>query len=267
MRQELNTISKAVNLFAPISLEEMTGVKLMNRTDTKYVISLSQLNALLVYAAKHYRVQETLGERLIEYNTTYYDTPDWQMLRAHTTGRALRQKIRVRTYVSSNLTFIEIKNKKHGRTKKKRIATTAIPSGDLGVEAQAFVALHSHYPVSSLKPAVANTFRRITLVNNEMTERLTIDLDLTLSNLRSGSQVRLADTVVVEVKRDGRSHSPIIDWLSARNIRHCGFSKYCYGALLTDSSLPLGKMKPKMRHLIRLGLIPEPVSSWRHWAA
>lgn len=264
----LTSVADALNGFAPISLDEMGAVKLMNRTDTKFVINVTQLLRILDFARYYYKVQETLGERLIEYRTTYYDTADWRMLRAHTTGRKSRVKVRVRTYVGSNLTFIEVKRKNnHGRTKKKRIPVALPPSGALPPEALSFISASSPYAAETLSPAVGNVFRRVTLVNNEMTERLTIDLCLSLTNLRSGELVNLADTVIVEVKRGGRNFSHVVSWLHDHGVRKHGFSKYCYGALLSDSSLPLGVMKPKMHQLLRKGLIPAPVSSWRQWAA
>lgn len=246
----------------------MSSVKLMNRTDTKYVISLEQLTRLLHFAREFYKVQQTNGERLIAYQTTYFDTPDWQMLRAHTTGRKTRQKIRVRTYIGSELTFVEVKNKNNkGRTKKKRIEVTSDCHLSLNANASHYVSTHSHYQISLLSPAVRNEFKRITLVNNEMTERLTIDLDLSLINCRSLTEQHLSHTVIVEVKRDGRQHSHIVDWLNQEHIRKHGFSKYCYGALLTDGSLPIGMMKKKMRQLIKRHLIPLPLASLHNWAA
>lgn len=268
MRSEISYIADTVSAFRPITLEEMQGVRLMNRTDTKYVISLSQLAELLLFAKDHYMAQETLGERLIEYSTVYFDTDDWQMLRAHVSGRKTRQKVRARTYVGSKLTFVEIKKKdNHGRTRKKRIKVDEMPVAAFTPDEAEFVTSNSAFQALSLKPAVANNFRRITLVNNEMSERLTIDLDLHLLNLRNNEEARLAQTVIVEVKRDGRASSHIIDWLRGHGIRKSGFSKYCYGALLTDPNLPVGTMKPKIRKLLRRGLIPCPVTSWRKWAA
>ena len=268
MNVYIQKAANELNSFRPISLEEMSSVKLMNRTDTKYVISAQVLCRLISFAADFYRVQQTNGERFIEYNTTYYDTDDWTMLRAHTAGRLTRQKIRVRTYVSSNLTFIEIKNKNnHGRTKKKRVATVRMPSDALSSDAQAFVSLNANYLPSLLSPAVKNVFHRVTLVNDAMTERLTIDCNLILENCRNGIVQSLADTVVVEVKRDGRSFSPIVKWLADNHIRKCGFSKYCYGALLTDDCLPLGNMRPKMRRLLKKRLIPEPHGYAHRWNA
>lgn len=268
MGSQLCSIAEIAAAFLPISLDEMQSVRLMNRTDTKFVISLRQLAELLLFAKDFYRAQETLGERLIEYSTVYYDTTDWRMLRQHVSGRKTRQKVRARTYVSSRLTFVEIKKKDNlGRTRKKRIRVDSMPADSFTPDEASFVTSHSAFPAFALSPAISNGFRRITLVNNEMTERLTIDLDLRLSNLRNGAEVRLANTVIVEVKREGRAPSHAVSWLRSHGVRKCGFSKYCYGALLTDPSLPLGVMKPKVRRLIRSGLVPCPVSSWRRWAA
>ena len=40
-------VSKIISDFEHISLAQMDGVKLMNRTDTKYTFSYSKLNLLL----------------------------------------------------------------------------------------------------------------------------------------------------------------------------------------------------------------------------
>ena len=88
-----------LDIFGPVTLEEMSGIRLMNRTDTKYLLPLETLAVLLYYAAADYRVQEVAGERNIVYHTVYLDTVDKAMYRAHQNGRAVREKIRVRTYV------------------------------------------------------------------------------------------------------------------------------------------------------------------------
>ena len=55
-------MSDILETYAPITLEEMSGIRLMNRTDTKFVATLSQLERLLVMARDSYRVQ-TIGDR------------------------------------------------------------------------------------------------------------------------------------------------------------------------------------------------------------
>ena len=44
--------------YQPITLEEMSGIRLMNRTDTKFVTTTDQLRKLLKLAVWQYRVQE-----------------------------------------------------------------------------------------------------------------------------------------------------------------------------------------------------------------
>lgn len=55
----MDRISDILQEFAPISLEEMSRVRLMNRTDTKYVTTVPRLVRLLEMAAGEYRVQQT----------------------------------------------------------------------------------------------------------------------------------------------------------------------------------------------------------------
>ena len=68
-----------LDIFGPVTLEEMSGIRLMNRTDTKYLLPLETLAVLLHYAAVDYRVQEVTGERNIVYHTVYLDTADKAM--------------------------------------------------------------------------------------------------------------------------------------------------------------------------------------------
>ena len=107
----------------PIPLEEMGSIKLMNRLDRKYLATLSQLEQLLKMAQGKYYAQANGDSRFSPYRTIYLDTPDEEMYLAHHNGRLVRQKVRVRTYLDSGDTFLEVKNKdNHGRTKKKRIS-------------------------------------------------------------------------------------------------------------------------------------------------
>ena len=101
----------------------MESVKLMNRIDTKYTVPMSILPSILEAAKEDYFAQEIDGKRIATYDTMYYDTEDMDMYIRHHDRQLVRQKIRVRQYVDSNLTFLEIKRKNNkGRTKKKRIA-------------------------------------------------------------------------------------------------------------------------------------------------
>ena len=116
----------------PISLDEMSGIKLMNRTDTKFVTSKRKLAELLELAQGKYFAQQIDGERIANYRTIYWDTPAHLFYTEHHNGRQPRQKIRVRTYVDSDMTFLEVKTKNnHGRTKKKRISVPSQEKADI----------------------------------------------------------------------------------------------------------------------------------------
>ena len=118
----LDYLNPLLTHFEPVSLEEMNAVRLMNRIDTKYTTSIDLLPAILLSLQKDYRIQEITCRRNMPYETTYLDTEGRDMFMAHQNGRTVREKIRVRTYKDSGLTFLEVKNKNNkGRTDKKRI--------------------------------------------------------------------------------------------------------------------------------------------------
>ena len=238
-------MNELLQQFAPITLEEMSSVKLMNRTDTKFVTTIPMLRRLLEMAAPQYYAQEVAGKRIASYDTTYYDTTGYDMYYTHQAGHANRQKIRFRTYVDSNLQFMEVKTKNnHKRTKKKRMVVTDMDLSD--DEKQEFLAKHLRYGVDTLIPAIQNQFDRITLVNKGKTERLTIDTNLRFHNLVTGTDRHMDNLVIVELKRDGLCYSPVLAMLNQLRIHPHGFSKYCMGSALTNHYLKVNRFKRKL---------------------
>ena len=238
-------IAELISTFEPITLEQMTGVKLMNRTDTKFVTTTDRLLKLLSLAQQDYYIQEIDGARNLAYDTTYFDTKAFDMYNQHQWGHTNRQKIRFRTYCISGLQFMEVKTKNnHGRTKKKRIEVS-----DMDIHEQLksdFLGKHLRYGVDTLQPALNNHFQRITLVNKAKTERLTIDSALHFSNLVSGEQRDMGPLVIIELKRDGLCYSPVLNMLKLLRIQPHGFSKYCMGSALTNAELPVNRFKCKL---------------------
>ena len=232
--------------FAPITLEQMSSVKLMNRTDTKFVTNTAKLYQLLDLAKQDYYIQEIDGERNLEYDTTYFDTVSFDMYNQHQWGHTNRQKIRFRTYCISGLQFMEVKTKNnHGRTKKKRIEVDDMNLMDK--EKRLFLNKYLRYEVNTLRPALNNHFRRITLVNKAKTERLTIDTALRFHNLQSDRCLDMGELVVIELKRDGLVYSPILEMLRQLRIQPHGFSKYCMGEALTGQRrLAVNRFKRKL---------------------
>ena len=259
-------ITDILQQFEPISLAEMEGVKLMNRVDTKFVMPASLLPELLALAQTSYFVQQAAGKRTGDYDTVYYDTEDLDMYIRHHDRQLVRQKIRVRQYVDSHLTFLEIKRKNNkGRTKKKRIIvpgfdiTADTPSvlkhkrrEDEAVTVQSFIDSKSRYEWSEISPHLWTKFHRITLVNKAMTERLTIDMDLVWENVVSNEVMTYPELVIIELKRDGNVPSNMTDIMLAHRIKPLKISKYCIGTALTTPGIKKNRFKNKIRSIEKL---------------
>jgi hypothetical protein len=118
----MNRLPQLLQRFNSISLQEMDGVRLMNRTDTKFMISREQLEQLLSGLNTNYRVLEVEGILINRYKTLYFDTPDFLCYRQHHSGKRNRFKVRKREYVESHISYLEYKEKTNkGRTIKSRI--------------------------------------------------------------------------------------------------------------------------------------------------
>ena len=60
-----------------------------------------------------------------------------------------------------------------------------------------YLAGHSDFEAGQLLPTLETLFQRITLVNPDLTERLTIDTDLRFKNFRTGLETSLGDAVII----------------------------------------------------------------------
>lgn len=239
----------------------MESVKLMNRIDTKYAVSLSVLPAILDAAQADYYAQEIDGKRVATYDTMYYDTDTLDMYIRHHDRQLVRQKIRVRQYVESQLTFLEIKRKNNkGRTKKKRIS---VPGFDINGSTfgeskkelwsvEDFIAAKSQYTWSELTPHLSTQFHRVTLVNKAKTERLTIDMDLVWKNMISDESKTFNDLVIIELKRDGNVPSPMTKIMMDLRIHPLKISKYCIGTALTTPNIKKNRFKSKIRKIEKI---------------
>lgn len=235
-------------IFETISLQEMDQVKLMNRTDTKFWFHQSKLKSILEQVKNDYFVLCMLGETVFPYRTIYFDTQDNAMYQAHHNGKLNRYKVRRRTYVLSNMNFLEVKFKNNkGLTIKKRIPAE-LPGYEFSENERQFLSGLLPFDPAELHATLMNSFSRITLVNKNFYERCTIDVDLNFET----EQLRrpLQNMVIIEVKQQGRTiASPIISALVGSGIISSGFSKYAIGRVLTDSQVKYNAMKPRLRQI------------------
>ncbi len=230
--------------FEPINLKEMDSVKLMNRTDTKFIFNISHFPAIMQEVMEHYRVLEIDGKRISRYETLYYDTGRYDLYNKHHQGKLNRYKIRHRTYVESNIGFLEVKFKNNkGRTIKTRISQKDVPF-TWQSDCETFLNKMLPFQPQSLVPVIWINYSRLTLVNKTSPERLTIDLGL---EFKKNEQNQILDKLVIaEVKQEKRQASPFMKVMKKYHIREGSISKYCMGIAFTCNDVKKNNFKAKL---------------------
>ncbi|WP_138994126.1 polyphosphate polymerase domain-containing protein [Larkinella sp. C7] len=257
---DVREIEAQASSFAPIALADMEGVRLMNRTDTKFMLPLHQLPELLTALQPHYAWLEIDGNRLCTYETLYFDTDELRFYHDHRTRRLNRYKIRQRHYVQSNLTFTEVKLKNNkGRTIKTRIPTASRPGMGFDDASTAFLMQYTGYETAHLRPVLWVNYTRLTLVSQTTAERLTIDLDVCF---RNGTQQRgYPQVVIAELKQDALKASEFLKLMKQYRMREGSLSKYCLGLISLDHTLKQNLFKPKLKQLHKLIADDAPVAT------
>ncbi|UKN03231.1 polyphosphate polymerase domain-containing protein [Paracrocinitomix mangrovi] len=240
--EKLYKEKELLQLFDPIYLDQMADFELMNRVDTKFVLSRSTLNEILPELAKAYWALEVEGTKLSAYKTQYFDTSDFNFYLDHHNGRGNRFKVRIRKYVESGIYYLEIKRKFKGRTVKKRIKIGDFED-ELSAGSKEFIQAVLEKEVG-LEHKLFNTFDRMTLVSKTDKERLTIDLNLSYET--KDEVVKFENVVIAELKQERFSTDSLFYKLMKKNIiRPNGFSKYCFGAITLNDQLKYNNFKEK----------------------
>lgn len=241
-----------MSVFSPITLDEMGKAGLLTRIDTKFVTSRSLIAPLLERAMRDYHVLEIAGKRKMSYYTCYLDTEQTEMFYEHQRGKKVRQKVRIRSYEDGEQSsFLEVKDKNnHGRTHKSRM----LLSPDVEEEdCRDFIMTNSRYELDLLLKQIENHFKRITLVRNDLSERITIDTSLRFHNLRTNVDADMEKVAVIEWKHSALSQSsPMKRILRDLRIRESGFSKYCIGMARTASPVKTNRIMPRLRMIGKL---------------
>ena len=246
----MNHLNAILSEFNSVSLEETADVKLMDRIDRKYWFHVSQLNELLKKSLPFYSILEINGERLMQYETIYFDTPEDKMYLTHHNQKLNRYKVRRRNYVTSGIGFFEVKLKNNRRrTVKQRIETNAKSHGISETETD-FLRSTAPFKDEFLRPVLKNQFNRLTLIHKEKKDRCTIDIQPVFRN--EFGEVCLDELVVFELKRgQSMQASPMVALLREMKIRQRGLSKYCTGRAILEPELKRNSFKPRLRFLHR----------------
>lgn len=245
------SIKDVIASFAAISLEEInSSVALMKRTDTKFIIPKQKLIKVLEDIKEDYKVLEIDEDRIMTYSSLYFDTNDNEFYNHHHNGKNNRTKIRQRKYVESNLCFLEIKQKNgKGETNKSRIEIPDFET-NLSDHSMSFIT-RTTLKKYNLKPSLWNRFNRITLVNINTKERITIDLNL--SYKINEIEKAYENLVVVEVKQERfNRNSKIVKTFKSLKEHPYSISKYCIGMVSLYKNLKYNIFKKKLLKINKL---------------
>jgi hypothetical protein len=256
----MEAIREILNQYQPITLEEMDQVKLLDRVDTKFAFNRSQLYDILEKVSDHYFVLQINKKRISQYESLYFDTPDFSLYNDHYCGKLNRFKIRLRRYVDSNLDVLEIKYKNNKyRTVKKRFPIKDF-NGTLSPEALAFLKENDINNISKIEKKFWVDYKRITLVSKSNAERVTVDIDL---SYRDGVFSKVSENLIIaEVKQDRSGNSAFAGYLKQLHIRSGSMSKYCYGVALLYPAIRHNNFKPQM-HLFNKIIYDTAAGSYR----
>ena len=228
----------------------MGEVKLMNRTDTKFVFRVINLEKLLEKMQAFYKVLEVNDERIQTYKSLYFDTEDRKFYIDHHNSRVNRNKIRFREYVGSGLTFLEIKLKNNkGKTIKKRMRAAKI-SEKLSSEQKEYIEkiIGKKLEVSAKQWI---NFSRLTFVHKTQKERLTIDINLSFENKKEKGDLK--EIVIAEVKQERMSRSSdFIRIAKEMSILPMRLSKYCISTMQLWQNIKQNRFKKKQLFINKL---------------
>lgn len=222
----------------------MDNVKLMDRTDTKFVFKESYLSGFLAEMKNDYRILEVNGHRISRYESLYFDTKGFDLYHSHHRGKPSRFKIRFRKYVESELNFFEVKFKNNkGRTIKDRVKQKQI-DGSIRENAEELLIHKTPLRSENLEAKIWVNYSRITFVNKNSPERVTIDLNLTFKNDEQNKTIH--NLVIAEVKQDKAAASAFIRLMKKHHIRQGAMSKYCFGVISLFGKIKHNNFKPKL---------------------
>lgn len=239
-----------INAFEVTSLAEMNAIKLLNRQDTKYIFHQRQLPDILDDLCNDYKMLEIEGVRLSAYQNIYFETKDFTCYNMHQRGMLNRTKVRIRTYVESDLSFIEVKTKTNkSRTIKKRIPLEKEENFHSG-RIKTFVDENSPFLADELTQEIHIDFERLTLAHKDLKDRCTLDLNLRAT--WNDQTHRFENLIIAELKQDRFKHaSPFNLVLKKHKVYPESFSKYCFSFLELNPELKRNNFKPKLQNLYK----------------
>lgn len=250
----LAEFTETVRLLPSIDLDTLNlEAAMMTRVDRKYVVSVADLGAIVAGCADTLRRQgeelevlEIAGVRGGRYGSTYFDTPEATSFLAAARPRRHRMKIRTRSYLDSDLHFLEVKGRgARGVTIKQRVElpADAARSLDLAPAAEFLDPLleqaGGEWAGAALAPVISGSYTRTTFKAG-VVGRMTVDTHAKWWHPEDpGHQAELTGAVV-ETK-SGSTPSAVDRTLWRLGYRPQKISKFGTGMAALNRDLPANR--------------------------
>lgn len=208
IEQMLTNYKTKLQKFSTLNLTELNAkASFLKRIDTKFLLNWSEFAEILWDLKKDFQVLEIKWQKIFSYDNVYMDSDNYMFYNQHQLWEKSRTKIRTRYYVDSNLAFFEFKQKNDWITSKYRYEFPAEEHGFMTKGKKRFFewvwqSTYDGQKAPKITPSIKTTYKRITLVSRDASERLTIDFDIKTLDLRwdNTSEVDLKNLVIIESK-------------------------------------------------------------------
>ena len=257
--------------FSAINLTELNATaSYLKRIDRKFLLTENQFLEVLKDLSDDFRALEIDGKRVFLYDNVYMDTNDYLFYYQHQNKVPSRTKIRTRHYTDAgDLAFFEYKQKENGVTKKFRYQFPAEEHGTMTKGKKRFFegVFQSMYneKAPDISPAMRTKYNRLTLVSKTGEERLTIDFNISVKDLRNekAKDINLENLVIIESKSlsDSCKSIQIIESHGIQRANSC--SKYSLGVIYSGLAEKWSKFQETMNKIkdIRMEVVQEQRNS------
>lgn len=240
--------------FSPMSLTELNATaSYLKRIDRKFLMTEKQFLEILGDLSQDFKALEIDGKRVFLYDNVYMDTDNYLFYEQHQNKLESRTKVRTRHYTDAgDLAFFEYKQKENGITKKFRYQFPASEHGTMTKGKKRFFewVFQSLYndKAPDISPAMRTKYNRLTLVSTTGEERLTIDFNISVKDLRGKNtkDIKLKNLVIIESKSlsDTCKSCKIISNHGIQRAKAC--SKYSLGVIYSGLAEKWSKFQKTM---------------------
>lgn len=255
-------LNNRLKTFNQISLTQLNAqASFLDRIDTKYLLTETEFKEILTDLEEEFYILDIKEKSVFEYESIYMDTENYDFYFQHQNGEKNRTKVRTRNYLDSGIAFFEYKQKQKWVTRKFRYQFTDTKDhGKMNNESNKFFewAFQSFYSRSpeNIFPSLATKYHRITLCSKSNDERVTVDFNIRLEDLRNkGKEIISLDNLVILESKSMSKNGKSSEIMKKNNIkRSASCSKYslwiCYQKIVEDKDMTT--FKSTMRRIEKI---------------